>query len=149
MASRKILIEETNTYKKLSGAMATSKSAVSTIVLLAVAITLAVIFIFRLASIFEINKRTKRLIKETTNIEAHLTLEENKVVGELSGRNASDIAAANQMKKTEKSDLVTVDTEGSEFTRVYYTEKNEEDESEKLSVREKINRFLGLIKFVN
>lgn len=140
-------ISETTTYARLAGAKETSKSALSTIILTVFAIVLAGIFVLRLAGIFEINKRTKQLIKQNTNLTAHLTLEENKVIGELSGRNASEIAAKSRMKKIEKSDICKVDCENTEFTRVYYNERTVAHEVEDLTLKEKIGRFLGLLKF--
>lgn len=147
MDYQKHSIDSTETYKKLSSADMVSKSSVSTVVLLGVAMLLAVVFVFRLAGIFEINKQTKKLNKATTKTSAHLTLEENKTVGELSERNASDIAAENQMKKIDGDDIVTVETDGCEFTRVYYTEKETKEETAGLSLKDRINRFLGLIDF--
>lgn len=142
---RMTLIEDTDTYKKLSGMKKMNASAVSTVVLMLIAGLLLIIFTFRMAGTFEINKKTRTLVKENSLMASHLTLAGNKALGEQAGRNSAEIAAANQMRKYTADDVVTVSTEDNEFTRVYYLEADGQAE-ENRSLMEKIENFLGLIR---
>lgn len=140
-----VLLEDTETYKMLHGAEKLRKSSLSTVILTVVAIALGLVFSFRVAGIFSINRETKKLTQATEKLSAHLTLEENKTTARQSNRNAADIAAANQMRKIEQGDVVTIENEDTEFTRVYYNGATEETKNDE-SIVEMIESFLGIVK---
>lgn len=115
-------LEDTATYKMISKVKNSRIGAMSTVALASVAIVLVMVACFRMASIFEITKQTRLLNKANTKSESHIALDENKVAGSLSYRDAKTVAESLNMKKYDKDDVIAIDMEGMEFTEVHYQE---------------------------
>ena len=139
-------VEETETYKALQNVKKVRSSMLVSCVLLIGCIVLGALCIVRYASIFDLTRHTRNLVRENTKARNQLVIDTFGAEGEAAG-NVESVAAKLGMVRPSEDSKVSIELSGSDVTRVFLEPEEKADTEADAGFYESLMAFLGRVDY--
>ena len=139
-------VEETETYKTLQNVKKVRSSMLVSCVLLIGCIVLGALCIVRYASIFDLTRHTRNLVRENTKARNQLVIDTFSAEGEAEN-SAESVAARLGMVRPSEESKVSIELSGGDVTRVFLEPEERADSEAEEGFYESLMAFLGRVDY--